>query len=591
MDFTEAGMLTRLRDALHREYEALAPLREQRARLISLAAGPKYPHKSLEEGWETPGNDPLNLLGQAAEADAISLAAERPRFMCSSSYVDRLAFSMHYENALNAYAKTMKLEEELRDVVMNGFYSLGIAKVYMADSIPVLLESNEWMDPGRPYVQSISPHHFIYDTSATSFRSCAFMADRYRVSFKKLVTDPRFKPEMRKKIKEKGPLTRRELAEAEPGKSLAYDDTELEPLVFLSDVFVLSESKVYTFLVDQDFNVIIDDPLAELDWDGAETGPFHIYSRGVVPDKTTPSSPAQRLELLHNLNNSLYRKLERQAESQKTIQYGDKADEEDITAARDAGDLAWLALTNPGAFGQFRVGGPDQNVFAFFLNALDQYDSQAGNLKFRLGTGQSADTNGQEQLIAQNVSRAEGYTRIMFYNFLRGVAKELARLLFESNTTEVAAQRRINEFLVVDDPWKGAVEEGSREGEFNDYDIDVDMSPMSYKPPGQKAMELQQTFAEIMQLAPITMQQGLMPDVQYYLKEKARLLNNTCLERLLVAVPPPEEQAGGSHERSLAPGGPKEYIHRSAGGGSGSGQQGNPQMAMMAAGEADNQTQ
>jgi len=228
-------------------------------------------------------------------------------------------------------------------------------------------------------------------------------------------------------------------------------------------------------------------------------------------------------------------------------------------------------------------------VFAFFLNALDQYDSQAGNLKYRLGTGQSADTNGQEQLIAQNVSRAEGYTRILFYNFLRGVAKELARLLFESNSTSFDAQRRIDDYIAVDDPWRGAVEEGAREGEFSDYDIDVDMSPMSYKPPGQKAMELQQTFAELMQLAPITMQQGLIPDVQYYLKEKARLLNNTCLERLLVAIPPPEgQQAPGMGQA----GGPREYVHRSAGGGSGSGQQGSSseqQMASMAAASEDNQ--
>jgi len=359
--------------------------------------------------------------------------------------------------------------------------------------------------------------------------------------------------------------------------------------VFLSDVFVLSTSKIYTFLVDQDFNVLIDEPLAEMDWTGSETGPYHFYSRGIVPDKITPSSPAQRLELLHNLSNSLYRKLERQAKDQKTIQYGDKSDEADITAARDADDLAWLSLAAPGAFGQFRIGGPDQNVFAFFLNALDQYDSQAGNLKYRLGTGQSADTNGQEQLIAQNVSRAEGYTRILFYNFLRGVAKELARLLFESNSTSFDAQRRIDDYIAVDDPWRGAVEEGAREGEFSDYDIDVDMSPMSYKPPGQKAMELQQTFAELMQLAPITMQQGLIPDVQYYLKEKARLLNNTCLERLLVAIPPPEgQQAPGMGQA----GGPREYVHRSAGGGSGSGQQGSSseqQMASMAAASEDNQ--
>jgi hypothetical protein len=81
----------------------------------------------------------------------------------------------------------------------------------------------------------------------------------------------------------------------------------------------------------------------------------------------------------------------------------------------------------------------------------------------------------------------------------------------------------------------------------------------------------------------------LIPDVQYYLKEKARLLNNTCLERLLVAIPPPEgQQAPGMGQT----GGPREYVHRSAGSGSGSGQQGSSsdqQMAAMSAASEDNQ--
>src|SRR5690606_16707339 len=102
-----------------------------------------------------------------------------------------------------------------------------------------------------------------------------------------------------------GPRSRRELDEAEPGKSLAYDDHDLEPLMFLSDVFVTDEMKVYTFVVDSDFNVIVDEPLAVVDWTGQETGPYHFLNLGPVPDKTTPSSPLQNLELLHNLCNSL----------------------------------------------------------------------------------------------------------------------------------------------------------------------------------------------------------------------------------------------------------------------------------------------
>lgn len=583
MDFTRAGKLARSHDALPYAYEALSKLREQRSRLISRTAGPDYPHSTKEAGWST-YDDILGLLRKAAEANAITLAADRPRFQCSSPLAGREAFTANYEVALNAYAKNMRLEEALRDCVMNAFYSLGIAKVYMAESVPVMLETDEWMDPGRPYCQSISPHHFVYDTSATHWRYCSFLADRYRVRFKDVVSDTRFTAAVRKKIREQGPLTRRQLDEAEHGRSLAYDDTDLEPMLFLADVFITDEMKVYTYVVDSDFRVTVDQPLGIVDWTGQETGPYHFLNLGPVPDKTTPSAPAQQLLLLHDLCNSLYRQLQRQARNQKTINVAPAQYEKEIQAARDADDDAFLAMD--AEIQQYRTGGPDQNVFSFLANAMMLYDEQAGNLKFRLGLGQSADTASQEGFISQNVSRAEGYSRTLFYAFVRGIAQELGRLLFESPTTDFAAKRRIDDYISVDAPWKGAVEEGSRMGEFFDYDIDVDMTPMAYKSPGEKVMELQQTFGEIMQLAPITMQMGMMPDIQYYLKEKSRLLNNSCLERLLVPVVPPEQGAGGGHERSLAPGGPHVYEHRSSGGGGGDPWQ--QQIQAMGAANADN---
>jgi hypothetical protein len=589
MDFSRAGMLTRLKTSLEREYAALGKLRKQRSRLVSIAAGPNYPHAANEDGWLPDGTnlDILGLLRQAAQAQAISLAAERPRFMCSSPYVDRLAFSTHFENALNAYAKTMKLELALFSCAENAFFGLGIAKVYMAQSVPVLLEENEWMDPGKPFVQSISPHHFVYDTQATSFENCSFLADRYRVSFNDLCNDTRFKASFRKELKRIGPLTSSQLEGEEWGKALSFDESELDQMVFLSDVFIPREGKVYTYLVDEAFRILIDEPLAEVTWTGAETGPYKFLNLGPVSDKTTPSSPAQNLELLHNLINTLYRTLSRQAKQQRTIvQIPTSTDEAEVKAAREANDLAFLR--SDAVIGLTRIGGPDQNVFAYVLNAMSQYSRMANNLDVQLGLGAVTDTVGQEGIVAQGVSRSEGYIQGRFASFVREIAAELGRLLFTSKTTSFPMVRQLDSYISVDDPWKGAVEEGSRLGDYYDYDIDIDPYSMAYKSPAQKVTELKQTFMELVPLAPLTMQQGTMPDVQYYLKELSRLLNNPCLERLLVSVVPPEEQQGGGHERTLAPqSGPREYIHRSDGGGRG-GDQGQQQLQMMSAASANN---
>jgi len=582
-----AGKLTRLKNALRNEYNALGPLRKQRSRLLSIGAGPNYPHKGSEDGWLPKVEDILPIMREAAKAEAISLSANCPRFTATTQKVDRLAFARHYADALNLYSRNMHLEEQGKRCVENAFYGLGVMKVYMAESVPIWLEESEWMDPGKPFAQSLSLHHFVYDTGATEFEHCQFLADRYKVAFEDVVKDSRFSAKWRKRLAEIGPTHPSEMHGEEPWRRFQFDDTELRPLLFLSDVFIPDEGKVYTYVIDRQFNILIDEPLASVDWTGQETGPYHFLNLGPVPDKTTPSSPAQNLELLANAANSLYRYLIKQAMEQRTlVQVPGGTDEAEIQAARDSRDNSFIRADMP--ITQTRIGGADQNNFAFFLNLLTQADRVGGNVAMRLGLGATTDTVGQEGIVAQGVTRAEGYNQQIFAKFMRGVGKELGRLLFEAKTVRLDMTRRIDQYISVDDPWLEAVEEGSRLGVFSDYDIDLEAESMAYKSSTQRVMELQQTFGELVPLTPLVMQQGLMPNVQYYLQEKARLLNNSCLENLLVSVAPPQEQPGGGHERTMGPTGPKEYIHRSAGGGRGQSPE-QEQAAMMSSASADNQ--
>ncbi len=586
MDFSAIGKFRRLKNALNREYNALDKLREQRSRLLSRGAGPNYPHIANETGWIAENFDILPIMRQAAQATAISLSANSPRIRVNPYKVSRTAFARTYEDALNYYCATMHIEGEGQSCAINGFYGLGIMKVYMAVSVPIWLEESEWMDPGKPYAQSLSLHHFVYDTGATSFRHCQFLADRYRVAFEDVVKDTRFSAKLRKQISDRGPTDPNDMHGEEPWRRVSYDDSDLRPLLFLSDVFIPDEGKIYTYVVDREFNILIDEPLAEVDWDGQETGPYHFLNLGPVPDKTTPSSPAQNLEAMANMANSLYRQLELQAMMQRSLaQVPMDTPDEDITAAKKARD--WSILRTDTQISVTRLGGADQNNFAFFLNVLDQLNKFGGNIDMRLGVGQVADTATQEGMLAQGVTRVEGSERETFAKFMRGVIKEIGRLLYESKTVGFNVVRKIADGIEVDAPWLPAIEEGSRLGPFEDYDLNIELDSMSYKSPAQRVMELDQTFERLVPLAPLTMQQGEMPSVRYYLQERSRLLNHSCLENLLVSVAPPQEQGpGGGHERTMAGNGPHEYIHRSAGGG---GQNpGQQQLAMMGAANADN---
>jgi hypothetical protein len=583
--FIAGKRLERLKDALPRKFSSLRTLRATRARFLTVAAGALYPHKVSAEHEAM--KDILNLMVQAERSYTIALAGERPQFMATARGGDpqRDAFADKYANALNLYAKHMRLEEAMQECVRNAFYSLGIAKVYRADSEAVMLEADEWADPGKPFVSSLSPHHFCYDTDATHFRHCSFLTDRYRVRVEDVISEPRYKSSLRNKIKDVGEMTPGQLRGQEWSMSLGSTEGEsFDPQMYLADIFLPKEGVLATMVVDDQFNIIVDEPLAEQEWVASETGPYRFLNLGEVPDQTVASAPAQHLFLLHNLINSLYRKLQDGAMSLKDVFVGAAGDAEDLKAVKSAEPLDYLALQNPDAVKQLRLGGPDQNLFAFTLNSLEQFDTLAGNIKHKLGLGAMADTAAQEGMMGANVSRVEADTQAKFSRFARSIGRELGRLLFEDTNIELPTQREIYPGNSVPDPWKGAVEEGGRLGEFSDYDLDLEPFSMAYKSPEQKVGEMDQQFQMVLPILPLLQQQGTGYDVVGHFKRRGELIGNDYLGQMFMPIPPPEEQ-GGEGPSNPSPGG-GEYIHRSVSDGGGEQQQ--DPLAMMQAASADN---
>ena len=125
---TGAGKLSRLKQAVEHHYEQLRTLRERREQFLRAAAGSLYPHAPPS----LPGEyDILNLMRQAAEAQTLSLAANRPRILAIAKTQERQAFAEHYKQALNVYSKTMRLEEALQECARNAFYSLELAALFL----------------------------------------------------------------------------------------------------------------------------------------------------------------------------------------------------------------------------------------------------------------------------------------------------------------------------------------------------------------------------------------------------------------------------------------------------------------------------
>lgn len=575
----------RLRDSIVHHDSQIDRLRKKREKYLEAASGTLYAHNRREDSSQ---QEMINLMRQAAESMTLSMAANRPRFLVNASAVKNTAFANHFEQALNVYATRMHMEETLQECVRNAFYHIGIAKVSFGNAPNVIVESDEWMSPGEPYCGCVSPNHFCYDTDATDFRHCAFTADRYRVRFNDLVEDQRFDSKVRNEIKKRGPDVMRN-GEEEWGKPLNAGfgtASQFEEFVYLTDVFLPKDGMIYTFPCDGQFRLTSTKPIYDQEWNGSETGPYKFLNLGPIPDKTTPSSPASNLLLLHELVNSLYRKLSRQASQQKQILGGRMGHDDDVKSAQEAQDGDVVLFSDPSSFEMLRFFGPDQSLFAFALNAIQQFDTQGGGVKHQLGVGQSADTLGQEQMVSQRSAGYQASYGERYNKFVSDIAVELSRLLFEDQVTELKMTRNVTGTdISYDAPWLSASSEGGRQGDFDDYGITIDPYSMGYRSPQDRLAELSAALHEAVSLGPVLQEQGKVIDLDYYLQQKARLTDMPDLTLLIKdAPPPPDQQREQQAARQQQGSDPNKgvYTHRSVS----NNDTGNDQIQqMMAAGQ------
>jgi len=548
--------LDKLKRACTYHYKELGKLRKAREAFLSAAAGTLYPH-SKDTGLQ----DILGLMRQAAESMALSIAAQQPKIAVYPNSVDKLAFSLHYENAIDQYSKTLFLGKVLQRCVRNAFYMIGIAKVHMAEGAAIMIESDEWMDPGRPFVEDRSFHHMSYDSSATDFRLCSFISDRYMARLSDVLENKEFKGSTRRQIHLMS-QGNEEAQKEEWGRTIGgSEEGQWYDRLYLADVFCNKDGVIYTYPVDAQYNFLTEDPLIDIEWDGDETGPYKWLNFGPIPDKSTPSAPAQNLLLLHNLINTLYRKLRDQADRQKNVTVGRKGQEDDNAAMAGAEDGDHLSLNEPEGIETITIDGPNQSNFAFALNAMQQFSKQAGNLEQQLGLGSSADTYGQEQMIGAGVSRMEASYQARFTEFTQDIVKQLGKLLFNDNVTEVPMMGKVTGTdYQFDDKWQGAMQEGSREGEDIDYDVDIVPHSQEYRSPRQRLQDIDETWDRMMAVAPMVLQSGKIPNVDGYLKLRARYTGVPELETLFLDNQTPPEEEGGQPPSSPNGG---EYTHKS----------------------------
>ena len=560
----------RLASKIENDYRLLDDFRRPRIELIEAYAGDLYGESDRKRRKQL-----LPLMLQTAMAYAMAMAANNPRVAVGTKYRELRGFSIHYREAINNLITEIHLQETLAAVVLDAFFGPGLVKVCMGDSAPVMIENDVWMDPGRPYVGRVSLDDWCHDTGATDFRRCSYYLDRYRVPFEKLRDKELYDQKVAKTLTPTSKFDAGGDRAEEIGFGRQVDPDEVEPMIDLCDVYIPSLNQVITWVVDREMKLRNTDPLAVVDWEGPETGPYKMLNLGPVPDNVMPTAPGQNLKHLHDLLNSMMRKLDHSARNQKDF-FVTRAGEEDM--ARKAREVPHLGIIttsgNPDhAFKSVSVNGPNAVMQNFALATQAQFDRFAGNLKMRLGLGQTFETATQEMMAKGEVDQSEAALMVKVLRLTEEICRDLGNMMFDDQAmtlpSSVPPLPGFERYGRLKSDWTPDY----RQGRKTDYLLRVEPHSLQYQSPGQRAATLRTLWNELLPMAQVL---GIQPDTREYLTLMSEYLDAPELLAIFPVSPlpgriPEASEQGGMPFNPNKPNGNYTRNNVSRGGGAAGG--------------------
>lgn len=459
----------RLRDSIDWSQRQFNRVRENRLDAIKQMVGMHYSMMG------TQFRVPTNFIELAVSIYTQQLAASPPRVMVSTKVRDLRPQAFTMQLALNQIPDEINLGATLRRAVLEAMFSMGVVKVGIAHAGVSVLGH----DVGEPFVDLVTIDDYFLDMTAKRMDLIQYEGNDYflplhtaRALWEGKMSD--IEPDAHTVQGIEG-RTRAESVTADEGGDV-YKER-----VHMRDIWLPEEGKMVTYGVTSGkvFNIV--------PWDGPDIGPYYKLGFSDVPGNLLPLPPVAMWRDLHELGNSLFRKLGKQADVKKTVAAFQGGNEEDVLNLQKAADGEGIRYSGqkPEAI---TVGGIDSATLAFFLQCNDIFGRFAGNLDLLGGLSPQSETVGQDKLMAESASARVNYMRSQTMQFAKGIFKALA--WYEWTDPE---RKRVVVKTVPGDVSLSTVVEWSaetRKGDFLDYNFDIDVHSMEDDTPSLKLQKL-----------------------------------------------------------------------------------------------------
>lgn len=537
--------MNRLREEFDWSRDALKHSRKMYRDTFERYAGDRYQeHSRRPETY-------LLLTRMAFHIMRRHLVSQDIKVLTSTASPDLMAVAENLRLGLDDTLKRLDLAEQMESVVTAAIAKMGILWVGLD------YFSFEGGSSARVASDFIDFGEWTHDMWARNADEFNFAGHRRRVRFSSAMEHPLFRQDvvhqMQQSAADRWSSTEESVDDLSGRSRNAMERTEW----FEYDSIWLPRSGVVIGLPVDGPAELVHDPI---EWEGVESGPYHILSFDRIPNNILGSPPSDVMAYLDDLVNSILRKMAESARNAKTIGLYRPGSADDAERIRNAGHLDFLATQNPDAVNMIEFNGVSTQSMGAFLQMQRLFSWANGGLETLGGLATGADTARQEQILLQSAGGMIDDMKSKTIKHITGVVNHIAHYLWRDEMWRPTIARHI--------PGIGSIgtrfEVEDRLGDLSDYRIDVSPYTSGAKTPQSKFQAynvlLTQVAPALLQLA----QTGAI-DFSRAVKHYARVLDVDEVEDIFnlldtTGMPGPE------HEPERQDAEPRRYIRESVSG-------------------------
>jgi len=472
---------------------------------------------------------PVNALKLAIDVYVRYLAARKPRGMFSSRVQGFEPVAKNFELAVNQIPDEIKLGNTLRQIVIEALMSpMGVAKCGLHTSGSVLGYAY-----GEPFVDCVTLDNYFFDLSAKTWDQVQFEGNDYWMEFED------FKEWIDEKDRKDIKSDPHEIL-GEDGQTVAESITAnstadvYRERIWLRDVWLVAERKLITYGVKSKkvFSVV--------DYAPDMPDPYIKLWYSLVPGNLLPLPPVASWRDLNELANALFRKLGASADAYKEVLV--------FAGGDDAGAIAYKGARhgdgiNAGGMKQpetWSAGGIEPKSLVFYQQVKELFSYFTGNMDSLGGLAPATQTIGQDKLLAEAAGAQLRDMADQTVEFVRNIFKALAYYEW-TNPIKTRTLKKNVAGQIIDVDWT----QEAKQGNFDYYDIDIDVYSLQDDSPGMRLQKLGVVMQQyVLPLMPAIQQVGGYFDVESLMRTVSKYSNLPELETIVTFPDDPMPQTG-----------------------------------------------